>query len=186
MKLTTRRLMIGVAGLAVVLALLAWADRKWQEMFPRSVERWARNELRRYELRRQQEREGIFENEGSRLGLENERLIQQYRDLAEAFERLNEPPDEWTYNGPYTDILPAGQPVTIRPQTTAKLVQDGQSEVEDEGWTVAEGTRGIVVHDSAWDEDSCYNLRDIIVRIVDGPHASRVGRIERVYLKRRP
>lgn len=170
MKLTTRRLMIGVAGLAAVLALLVWADRKWQEVFPRSVERWARNELRRYE----------------RLGLENERRIQQFRDLAEAFERLNEPPDEWTYNGPYTDILPAGQPVTIRPQTTAKLVQDGQSEVEGEGWTVAEGTRGIVVHDSAWDEDSCYNLRDILVRIVDGPHAGREGRIERVYLKRRP
>ena len=107
---------------------------------------------------------------------------------------------EGTQNGPYTDLLPAGQCVVIATDSAAfaagdviKVEQTRFGPHAEYQWpdreaagtaTVSAGTRGIVRMEPAWDDDSAYDNRAIAVEILDGPLKAITLAIPRNRLRR--
>ena len=105
-----------------------------------------------------------------------------------------------TYHGPNTDLLGKGRPVVFVADFRAA---PADRVIKPTGWTgdkstmydwstvapvgnvsVAEGTRGVVEIDPAWDEDSCYPDRPIAVKITENENYGRVVAVPRRLLRR--
>src|SRR5689334_20608589 len=69
-----------------------------------------------------------------------------------------------------------GRPWISRLQVGQSVIAtDAASAVPpDESGTLAPGTRCAVVHESAWDDDSCYESREVTVRVLKGNRTSEV------------
>lgn len=178
MRITTRRAMISVAIVAVVLAVLVQADRALRSIFPRTPAEWAWNESARWR------RPSIGIDEESRS-----RWSRRYAEIARAFERRNERwADSTPYTGPFTNGLRVGERIVLGQDAIAKSTERGAetplaSRIAPP-WSVGEGATGIVVKDWIIDDDSCSDSREVLVRLDAGDHAGQLALIERIYLRR--
>jgi hypothetical protein len=104
-----------------------------------------------------------------------------------------------TYQGPNTDLLNSGRTVVVtadfraapasrvlKPtgRTDSKSAMYGWPIVTPEGELRVTGrTRGVVVIDPAWDDDSCYPDRPIAVEITEGAYRGKVVAFPRYLLR---
>ncbi|MHB1558771.1 MAG: hypothetical protein ACYC61_15060 [Isosphaeraceae bacterium] len=113
-------------------------------------------------------------------------LTRRYKELAERFEQRGTPWEEDTYNGPFTDALPRGTTmVTQQPTTAAPCWPDGALQVAATPWSMAEGGTCVVLSDDILDDDDCSPLREVLVRLLDGPHEGEIACVGRIDLRRK-
>jgi hypothetical protein len=166
MRFTTRRMMIAVAVLAVPLAFAAFVERELRRMFPSTPAEWARREA---------------------VSPWTADTVEHYRELAKEFERSGEAWAEETYDRPYSDILPAGQALLIRPAVKAEPTNaEGKRRRDRRHWSILRGTSAAVTKDWAGDADGCDPLRDILVKFLDGPHQGQEAYVPRAFMRRKP
>lgn len=170
-RFTVRRMMVAVAVLAVLMGTVV-ATRKWFDELvpPRDPVDWAKRQAAFYAAQRGGP-DGFGRDDGASLTAQQKR----YQRLAESFRRADSKWDESTLRGPFTNKLPTGQSVIA--QFEAPDVDLG---------SVPAGTSCMVLSDMAGDDDDCSDSRLIEVRILDGAHAGRIAKVERIYLRRGP
>lgn len=180
MRLSVRKLMVGVA----VLAVLLWSMNAFRRRFAPTPAEWARDEAASVA----EWTFGWCPPDLRARAVHNAALqTRRYTEIAHLFEASGEGWDEATLHGPFTDRLEADQAVVVK--WPARLVPEewtgrGRPDVLD-STPIAPGTPCVVLKDWANDSDNCANNRDILVRIQDGPHRGEVGGIDRIYLRRR-
>ena len=182
-RFSLRGMMVAVALLAIPLWMVVMIRRELDRISPPDAASWARREAA-YHAAQPRGPDGFGRPDDTADGVA---LVRRYAELAEGFERLGAKYVEGTLRGPFTDLLPAGQAVTVQLATRAIASSgDGSGRGQGEGWSVRPGTSCVVVRDGAGDADDCSDDRPIEARLADGDHAGELAQIERVYLRRKP
>lgn len=81
--------------------------------------------------------------------------------------------------------LQPGRPWNSRLRAGQEVVTAGEEGVGASGGPaqLASGTRCLVARETAWDDDSCYTGRSILVRVVDGKWAGQLMEVPRDRLR---
>ncbi len=175
MRFTIRRVMIAVAVLAVLMGMGIAIDREIRSLtFSETPAEWT------WKWVAYLEKDHVPDEAWKKAA------IRKYRELAREFDRSGEIRGESTYCGPFSDKLSPGQMVIVPYATSAERSDmKGDRTVAGETWPIAPTSVLQVVKDWAGDEDDCSPLRDIAVRLLDGRHKGEIGKVERIYLRRK-